>query len=355
MGLGPQNIELYRQLKLLGALDGIGNVMELGSQDFWCPQQHLVEALFAAFGKSQPPPEVLRTTMSNQLPTRLLYEALGIEYNCIDVDGRSGTLYLDLNFDPIPEDHVARYGLVTNYGTSEHILNQTNIFRAMHSFTREGGVMIHAVPFMGYLNHGFFSYHPNFFDCLARYNSYETLGLWVGPGSDGRLTSWIPWDPSLLDFLTLRPDSAHILVAAHRKMYDQDFCVPFQEVYEDKVPEGTLSRYAMVIDGEVFDGKRVRYLTKDDVVAENHLTAMTNLKTEITGLNNVIASYVGQVDGLKHELAVAIGELERHRRASETAGGAASDASIDRVAGRELLTELLARLRRRVGRLTSGG
>jgi hypothetical protein len=35
MGLGPPEIELYLQLKLLGALEGIAEVMELGSQDFW--------------------------------------------------------------------------------------------------------------------------------------------------------------------------------------------------------------------------------------------------------------------------------------------------------------------------------
>jgi hypothetical protein len=40
MGLGPPVIDLYRQLKLHGALEGVANVMELGSQDFWCPQKN---------------------------------------------------------------------------------------------------------------------------------------------------------------------------------------------------------------------------------------------------------------------------------------------------------------------------
>jgi hypothetical protein len=38
----------------------------------------------------------------------------------------------------------------------------------------------------------------NFFEAMARYNSYETLGVWVGP--DWQLASLIPWDPILLDF-----------------------------------------------------------------------------------------------------------------------------------------------------------
>jgi hypothetical protein len=330
MGLGPQTIELYRQLKLLGALEGIANVMELGSQDFWCPQRHLVEGLFAAFGKSELPSDLLGTMLSNLRPARLLYEALGFEYTCVDVDDRPGTLCLDLNFDVVPEDHVGRYGLVTNHGTSEHVLNQFNIFGAMHALTRVGGLMISAVPFMGYVDHGFFSYHPNFFEALTRYNGYETLGLWVGPGSDGRLMSYIPWNRSLLEFLTLKPDSAHILVAVQRKMYDREFCVPFQAVYEDKVPEGVLSRYSVVLDGEVLDGKR----------ATDKLAALASLKTEAMHLKNVNASYAGQVDDLKRELAVATQELERLRRVQTD------------VSGREIVTQLLIRMSRRLGRLT---
>jgi hypothetical protein len=228
MGLGPPVIELYRQLKLQGALDGITNVMELGSQDFWCPQKNLVRALFAAFDRPEPDPALLMTNNASQKPARLLYEALGISYDCVDVDGRSGTLVLDLNFDAAPEEHWNKYGLVTNHGTSEHILNQLNVFKMMHEFTRPGGIMIHAVPFTVHLEHGFFNYQPNFFEALARYNSYETLGLWVGP--DWQLASFIPWDPVLLDYLSFNSKTTHLLVAAQRKIHDNPFCVPFQEI-----------------------------------------------------------------------------------------------------------------------------
>ena len=104
MGLGPPVIELYRQLKLQGALEGITNVMELGSQDFWCPQMNLIQALFVAFGRPAPNAEILCTTNANQKPARLLYEALGVNYSCVDVDGRAGTLVLDMNFDAAPEE-----------------------------------------------------------------------------------------------------------------------------------------------------------------------------------------------------------------------------------------------------------
>jgi len=295
MGLGPPVIELYRQLKLRGALEGVANVMELGSQDFWCPQKNLIRGLFSAFGRPEPDPQLLMTSNASQKPARILYQALGISYSCVDVDGRSGTLILDLNFDTAPEEHWNKYGLVTNHGTSEHILNQYNVFKMMHDFTKPGGVMIHAVPFTVHLEHGFFNYQPNFFEALARYNSYETLGIWVGP--DWQLASFIPWDPILLDYLVMNSKTTHLLVVVQRKMYDKPFCVPFQEIYENMVPDEARSRYSMVVDGEILDGKRVKYLTKDEILAKEY-------KTEIMGLNNWIDAYKGEIDRLKHELAV---------------------------------------------------
>jgi hypothetical protein len=41
-----------------------------------------------------------------------------------------------------------------------------------------------------------------------------------------------------------------------RKTFEREFCVPFQEEYETKVPEA-LSRYSMVVDGEILDSRRV--------------------------------------------------------------------------------------------------
>ena len=295
MGIGPAQLELYRQLKLAGGFDDVAEVMELGSQDFWCPQQNLIMAACRDFGQPSPPPELLASTNASQVPARVLYEALGIRYQCVDVNGRLGTLVLDLNFDEVPPEHASRYGLVTNHGTSEHLINQYNVFKVMHHFARPGGIMVHAVPFTVHLDHGFFNYQPNFFECLARYNSYETLGIWVGP--DWQLTSLIPWDAGLLDFMTMSARTTHLLVVVQRKMYDQPFCAPFQEIYEPMVPDEARARYNMIIDGEVMDAKRVKYLTKDALLAKEYLT-------EIQGLRNLIESYRGQVDTLRNELGI---------------------------------------------------
>jgi hypothetical protein len=41
--------------------------------------------------------------------------------------------------DQVPPDRRGKYGLTTNHGTSEHILDQRNTFNAIHDFT--GGLM----------------------------------------------------------------------------------------------------------------------------------------------------------------------------------------------------------------------
>jgi hypothetical protein len=172
----------------------------------------------------------------------------------VDIDGAFGSLTLDLNFDSVPPDRRGKYGLTTNHGTSEHILDQRNTFKVIHDFTAPGGLMLHALPFTVHLEHGFFNYQPNLFDALARYNSYETLGTWVGP--DWSLSSLIPWEPRLLEFLTLSAKTTHLLVVLQRKLHDTEFCIPIQGVYETMLPESAKDRYQLVVDGEYYSGRR---------------------------------------------------------------------------------------------------
>ena len=112
--------------------------------------------------------------------------------------------------------------------------------------------MLHVLPFRIPPRGAFFGYQPNFFEALARYNSYRTLGTWVAV--DPHVPSFIPWQPSLLDYLVMSEETAHTLVVLFQKMYANDFCVPFQGVYETLIPASSLARYRMVVDGKYSDG-----------------------------------------------------------------------------------------------------
>src|SRR5262250_321149 len=120
MGLGPPIIALYHQLKTLGLFERVQSVVELGSQNVWCPQKTALRGLFEAFGRPAPGAAVMKKFADGTGSARDLYETLGMKYACIDVDARFGSLTLDLNFDSIPPDHRGQYEFCTNHGTSEH-------------------------------------------------------------------------------------------------------------------------------------------------------------------------------------------------------------------------------------------
>jgi hypothetical protein len=265
MGLGPTILSLYHQLKVLGTFDGIDSVVELGSQGVWCPDRRLLTGLFEAFGRPLPSDRDLSIYVNNtgtgRAPSRHLHESLGFKYDCVDIDGNFGSLTYDINFDSVPSQYRGKYGLTTNHGTTEHLLNQYNAFKMIHDFTAPGGLMLHALPFTVHLEHGFFNYQPNLFEALARFNSYQTLGVWIGP--DWTLSSLVPWEPRLLDFLTLNSKTTHLLVVLQRKLHDTEFCIPIQGVYEDMLPNSATARYQLVVDGEYYSGHRMRQVTRD--------------------------------------------------------------------------------------------
>jgi hypothetical protein len=296
MGLGPPILALYRQLKALGTFEGIDSVVELGSQGVWCPDRRLLTDLFEAFGRPLPPHSELDLYINNTgtglAPSRHLHECLGFKYDCVDIDGNFGSLTLDLNFDSVPADRCGKYGLTTNHGTSEHILDQRNTFKAIHDFTAPGGLMLHALPFTVHLEHGFFNYQPNLFDALARYNEYQTLGTWVGP--DWTLSSLVPWEPRLLEFLTLNAMTTHLLVVLQRKMHDTKFCIPIQGVYEPMLPGSATRRYEFVVDGEYYSGHRAQTVQQMIEAKEKE----TETETKELTLNDIpaveIARHLGQ-------------------------------------------------------------
>jgi SAM-dependent methyltransferase len=100
----------------------------------------------------------------------------GFEYVAYDIfDGYRTTIF-DLNANAVPAAQRGSFDLVLNCGTSEHVLNQYNVFNVMHDAVRVGGVMYHAIP-TGYLRHGYFTYTPMLFSDLARANEYEIVTM----------------------------------------------------------------------------------------------------------------------------------------------------------------------------------
>jgi SAM-dependent methyltransferase len=93
-------------------------------------------------------------------------------YNAIDLlPPNDYRLQQDLN---LPFDLGKRFDVCINNGTTEHVFNQANCYKAIHDHTAPGGVMIHWTPCLGWVDHGLFNVQPGFFHDLATANGYET-------------------------------------------------------------------------------------------------------------------------------------------------------------------------------------
>ncbi len=98
------------------------------------------------------------------------------EIHSIDLNGAEQASRQDLNY---PVSFKNYYEVVVNTGTAEHIFNQNQFFRTMHDGCGVGGIMVHDLPCWGWLDHGFYNYHPTFVADLAAANDYEIVKWWI--------------------------------------------------------------------------------------------------------------------------------------------------------------------------------
>jgi hypothetical protein len=190
MGMGLPDLWLLARLKECGHLDDRMAVAEIGAQQVG---QSLIDArsdlenFGRLFGVTTPPPDFPvgparpGEPLAGYPPARLLWDWVGSSYTAIDVDGSPGSVALDLNFDAVPQTLRGRFALVTNYGSTEHIANQLNAFKAIHDLAAPGAVMVHHVP-TALPNHGLFAYTQRFFWQLGRANEYGELFMRQGDG-----------------------------------------------------------------------------------------------------------------------------------------------------------------------------
>ncbi len=113
-----------------------------------------------------------------------MFEAAGMTYDAIDIADGYKTTIVDLNFQSLPETFVKSADVVLNFGTSEHILNQANVFKTIHEACKSGGMIMHQLPAIGFVDHAYYCYTGRFFYDLAAYNEYELLDIWF----DGNYT-----------------------------------------------------------------------------------------------------------------------------------------------------------------------
>lgn len=103
------------------------------------------------------------------------YLALGCgPYVSIDGNGK-GTLLADLNM-PVNMGPL-QFDLVTDFGTGEHIFDQAQVWRTLHSLCKPGGFIAFDRPSNGYATHCFYVTNECLYLDLARANGYDVVWL----------------------------------------------------------------------------------------------------------------------------------------------------------------------------------
>jgi hypothetical protein len=170
--------------------------------------------------------------------TKDFYNKLGIEYNAIDVNTERDSIIMDLNYDLREKyGYNEKFSLVTNIGTSEHIFNQYTCFLNAHNLCEVGGLMYHQLPFIPWVNHGFFNYNPIFFNALAYANGYEVV-MFVVCDREGVTIDEISDDemfkekhPHALENALKKIGRNVFCNVVLKKVNDEEFKMPFQGKY----------------------------------------------------------------------------------------------------------------------------
>jgi len=225
MGYGIPALILLNNLSTNGYFRNFKSIIDLGSQDI----------LFSG-NKEYSHEEVKKLTgfvfPDSIMLVRSVYSCLGFTtYKCIDLDGRHGSLVLNLNKDfKMFYNYAETFDLVVNMGTTEHCFNQAQCFVNIHNLCKENGIMIHCLPTQGTVNHGFYCYHPQFFTALASANKYDLLGMWLTIDEEDDLFSYSSELIQLLFNKTPTKRQA-TLFSIFIKRSSNDFVIPFDPSY----------------------------------------------------------------------------------------------------------------------------
>ncbi|OGQ70546.1 MAG: hypothetical protein A2W73_05115 [Deltaproteobacteria bacterium RIFCSPLOWO2_12_55_13] len=104
------------------------------------------------------------------------FSSLGYDHTSIDRNGLDGALPLDL-CEPIQDPElIDQFDVLTNSGTSEHVEEEYECFKNLHSLVKQNGIFIHLNPKTGsWPRHGLYYYTFDFHHRLASQCDYEIL------------------------------------------------------------------------------------------------------------------------------------------------------------------------------------
>lgn len=111
----------------------------------------------------------------------------GAIHRSFDLNEEDGAIPVDL-CKPVPSTYWDYFDLVTNFGTSEHIKNQVQVFRTMHDCCRTGGYLLHSIPLVGsWRGHSPYHYREGFGTKLAEVCYYSVVSNSISDRNGNKL------------------------------------------------------------------------------------------------------------------------------------------------------------------------
>jgi len=111
------------------------------------------------------------------------FSSIGYDHTSVDLNRKNGAEGHDLTKPK--NDWNNHFNIVTNHGTSEHVVDQYAVFKNLHDWGCEGCIYAHCVPMdseehKGLTNrpwprHGYWEYNTKFWEALAEVCGYELL------------------------------------------------------------------------------------------------------------------------------------------------------------------------------------
>lgn len=193
MGASLKTLSRFVSLHERGLLKNGASIIELGTQELYCAgMENSLREIIEYFSKSNPGiqksdsySDAEITALANKGFLGKTLKACGFSYRALDIFEADSTTLFDLNVQSPGDDLKEQFDLVTNLGTTEHVINQYLSMKTIHELTKPGGLIYHDLPMSGYHDHGYFSYNALLFRHLAEANNYTILMLHYSRASAG--------------------------------------------------------------------------------------------------------------------------------------------------------------------------
>ena len=175
---------LIRRLRELGLVKPGGTLIEFGEANWYGDVS--IETLRADIGifagsEDRAPLLARLEELDATRPKFMDFDLAKVFYGCfmnhtahtaVDLHGTAAALKLNLNEPIAGLLDGRRFDTMFDFGTGEHVFDVRQFFANAHDATRPGGLMVHGLPWTGWIDHGFYNFQPTLFFDIAAANGY---------------------------------------------------------------------------------------------------------------------------------------------------------------------------------------